>query len=435
MIRRLPSSLPLALCALLLTGSAIALLATTRQAGSTSFYLAQAILLLSLLLLWLFHRRVIKPISTIANGINLLREQDFSSRLAPVGQPDADRIVNMFNEMMQRLKHERLRIREQNLFLDLLINESPMGVIVLDRHDRISMLNRAAADFLGIARENAEGKRAEELRGPLAQAMARLRQGETRTLRLSNSMIYRCSRLSYMDQGFAHPFMLVERLTDEVMRAERMAYEKVIRMMAHEVNNSMAGINSILDTASTCIDDPDIAGALDTCRRRSAKMSEFISSFADVVKIPEANLRKADLCEFLSESRTLLESMCARYDIALHIYVPETPAEVSLDPVLMEQVLINLVKNAIESIADRKGTITIRAESAPARLTVEDNGPGIDSATQEKIFSPFFSSKASGRGLGLLLVSDVLNKHRCTFSLRTDPDGITRFSVVFPFIP
>ena len=245
-------------------------------------------------------------------------------------------------------------------------------------------------------------------------------------------MVYRCARLSYMDQGFAHPFMLVERLTDEVMRAERTAYEKVIRMMAHEVNNSMAGVNSILDTAAGCIDDADITEALDACRRRCMTMSEFITSFANVVKIPEATLQRTELNSFLADTRRVLESLCAGRGIVLHMELQEGETMVAADTVLMEQVLINLVKNAAESIGERGGEIAVRTTASPAGFVVEDNGPGIDDATQEKIFTPFFSSKASGRGLGLLFVSDILTKHRCSYSLRTDADGITRFSVAFP---
>ena len=432
MRRRALSLLPITVAAVLLVGAAAWLVVLSRESGTRAFYVAQGVLAMALLLLWLFYMRMVKPIGTIANGINLLREQDFSTRLAPVGQADADRIVEMFNEMMGRLKNERLRIREQNHFLDLLINESPMGVIVLDMHDRIGMLNKAAAEMLGIGREDAAGRSAAEMDGQLAQALAGLRTGETRTLRLNNAMVYRCARLSYMDQGFAHPFMLVERLTDEVMRAERTAYEKVIRMMAHEVNNSMAGVNSILDTAAGCIDDADITEALDACRRRCMTMSEFITSFANVVKIPDATLQRTELNSFLADTRRVLESLCAGRGIVLHMELQEGETMVAADTVLMEQVLINLVKNAAESIGERGGEIAVRTTASPAGFVVEDNGPGIDDATQEKIFTPFFSSKASGRGLGLLFVSDILTKHRCSYSLRTDADGITRFSVAFP---
>ena len=127
----------------------------------------------------------------------------------------------------------------------------------------------------------------------------------------------------------------------------------------------------------------------------------------------------------------MLESMCAMRGITLKAELASGTAETMIDPVLLEQVVINLVKNSAESIG-ADGHITLRVSSGPARLIVEDNGPGIDADTQAKIFSPFFSSKESGRGLGLLFVCDVLNKHKCSFSLRTDPDGMTRFTATFP---
>lgn len=101
-----------------------------------------------------------------------------------------------------------------------------------------------------------------------------------------------------------------------------------------------------------------------------------------------------------------------------------------IDRVLMEQVMINLVKNAVESIGSG-GDIVISVSDSPAGICVTDNGAGIDKATQQKIFTPFFSSKADGRGLGLLFISEVLTRHDCTFSLRTGSDGLTRFSIKF----
>jgi len=219
MNKRRVTLLLFALPAILIVAASVWILKLSGGESRTALYTAECILLLAILWLSVYRVRMVKPISTLAGGINLLREQDFSSRLRHVGQPEADSIVDMFNDMMESLKRERLRIREQNHFLDLLIKASPMGIIVLDRDDRISMLNKAAAAFLDIDATDAAGLRPAEIAGPLAEAVASMQHDCTRTLRLNNSMVYRCSRLSYMDQGFAHPFILMEKLTDEVMRA------------------------------------------------------------------------------------------------------------------------------------------------------------------------------------------------------------------------
>lgn len=417
----------------LIVATGIILIILTRGGGGALFYLSELLLALSLVLLWLFHHRIVKPLNTIANGIDLLREQDFSSRLAPVNQREADRIVDMFNGMMSTLKQERLRVREQNHFLDLLIAASPMGIIILDRRGKINMANLAAARFLdasspaslvGISLDSLSSS------SPLAEGIASMSPDSTATLRLSDSMIYRCSRLAFMDKGYAHPFVMIERLTEELIKAEKLAYEKVIRMMAHEVNNSVAGITSLLDTIAMTDDNPDIAEAAALCSNRCNSMSGFVTAFADVVKIPDPSMREENLDNFITGSLPLLESLCAGRDITLRFVPAETPVTAMLDRVLMEQVLINLVKNAAESIG-REGEITISVSADPPGITVADNGPGISGDNRSKIFSPFFSTKADGRGLGLLFAGEVLTRHRCLFSLRTDPDLITRFSISF----
>lgn len=106
-----------------------------------------------------FYRKIVKPLNSIGSGMELLREQDFSSRLSPVGQYEADRIVNVFNRMMEQLKNERLRLREQNNFLDLLIKASPMGVILTTLDEDLSELNPMAQKMLGVRQEDVLGKR------------------------------------------------------------------------------------------------------------------------------------------------------------------------------------------------------------------------------------------------------------------------------------
>ena len=205
------------------------------------FYIGEGLVVLVLLFLVYFYYKVLRPLDVIGNGMDLLNEQDFSSRLKPVGQQESDRIVQVFNKMMDQLKDEKLRIQEQNRFLDLLISASPMGVVMLDFDERITMMNNAAIRFLEIDNvEHALNQPLRQLSSPLAKEIVNIPLDKAETVRLSDSMIYRCSHLSFMDRGFARPFILIESLTEEVMKAEKKAYEKVIRMIAHEVNNTVA---------------------------------------------------------------------------------------------------------------------------------------------------------------------------------------------------
>ena len=406
----------------------------TRENG-WKFYLVEGIVTFSLFYLIYFYRKVVKPLNSIAGGMDLLQAQDFSSRLAPVGQREADRIVSIFNRMMNQLKEERLHLREQNHFLDLLIKTSPMGVIILTLDERISMVNKAALAFLNEkTEEDLLDKTMDMLNGSLAEELTRLPKDTTTTIRLSDSHIYRCSHLSFIDRGFAHPFYLIESLTSEVMKAEKKAYEKVIRMIAHEVNNSVAGITSTLDTIDDALqtmdDTEDIREVMRVCVERSYSMSRFITNFADVVKIPEPQLEEVHLNDRVVACKIFMENLCQHRDIDLQLDLCEENPLVSMDTSLFEQVIINIIKNATESI-DTHGKVIIRTSSAPLMLEIGDTGRGISKEVESKLFSPFFSTKPNGQGIGLIFIREVLMKHGCTFSLRTYQDGITRFKIFF----
>ena len=421
--------------AFLLIAVWVILLFVATQENGWKFYLIEGIVTFSLFYLIYFYRKVVKPLNSIAGGMDLLQAQDFSSRLSPVGQREADRIVSIFNRMMNQLKEERLRLREQNHFLDLLISVSPMGVIILTLDERISMANKAALEFLEEGtEEDIMNKTMDELSGSLAEELNRIPKDTTVTIRLSDSRIYRCSRLSFIDRGFAHPFYLIESLTSEVMKAEKKAYEKVIRMIAHEVNNSVAGITSTLDTiddALQTIDDTeDIREVMKVCVERSYSMSRFITNFADVVKIPEPQKEEVHLNDRVTACKIFMENLCQNREIDLHLELCEENPVVSMDTSLFEQVLINIIKNATESI-DTNGKIFIRTSASPLMLEIGDTGKGISKEVETKLFTPFFSTKPNGQGIGLIFIREVLMKHGYTFSLRTYPDGITRFRICF----
>lgn len=413
------------------------LLSFTLSTKSPLLYVGEGVISFSLVILFYFYWKVIKPLHSIASGMDLLREQDFSSRLAPVGQAEADRIVEMFNRMMDQLKNERLRLREQNHFLDLLINVSPMGVIILTFDEQISMLNTAALRFLGYtSAEELMGKRLEELDTPLAEEVSRLPKDTTDTIRLSDAKIYRCSRLSFVDRGFAHPFVLIESLTAEVVKAEKKAYEKVIRMIAHEVNNTTAGITSTLETVGDALETleeetGDLREVMQVCVERCLGMSRFITNFANVVKIPEPSLEQVRLNDRVTACRMFMETICRERQITLHNELCAENPKVWMDTALFEQVLVNIIKNAAESIG-QGGDICIRTSVSPVMLEIADTGKGISKEVETKLFSPFFSTKPHGQGIGLIFIREVLTRHGCAFSLRTYSDGLTRFRISFP---
>lgn len=390
-----------------------------------------ALLVLALIVvLFLYFRRAVRPMRAIANGMNLLKAQDFSSRLKKTGQSNADEIVELFNRLMEQLKDERLKLREQNEFLDLLVHASPLGVVVLDYDDHIVQINPSGLKILGVG-EGYEGQGIHTFSQHAAFDIASVPLRATDTFNRADGSIYKVTHAAFVDRGFKRSFFLIEHLTEEVRMAERKAYEKVIRMMAHEVNNSVAGITSILDTSSQVLseDEPELAEALGVCLERCYSMSDFVSRFAAVVKVPKIERKPKDINQLLRNQQSLFESLCGEKRVEFEYHLDPEVGELLLDAPLMEQVIINVVKNAIESIQS-EGKVLIRTSAQKRLLEVIDDGAGIPKDVEAKLFSPFFSTKPQGQGIGLLFIQEVLIQHGFTYSLRTDPEtSLTYFSL------
>jgi nitrogen fixation/metabolism regulation signal transduction histidine kinase len=395
----------------------------------------EGLILGTLVYLVIFYRKTVRPLQTISNGMDLLREQDFSSKLREVGQYEADRVVAIFNRMMAQLKNERLQLREQNEFLDLLITASPMGVIVLNYDHQITDLNPAAVRLLDVKNaDGVRGKTISEIKESVPIDLSEIPMHETRSIGLSNGTVYKCSLESFVDRGFPRPFYLIESLTEEVRRAEKKAYEKVIRMISHEVNNTTAGITSTLDTVIEGLEPlpeaEDMRQAMQICVERCYGMSRFITNFADVVKIPKAERELVDLNRLIANLTRFMEVMCTHRNIRLTFKPDENLQPVLLDTSLFDQVILNIIKNAVESI-EENGEIIITTEVQPKKLVIADNGKGISKEVEKKIFNPFFSSKPQGQGIGLLFIREVLAQHDVQYSLCTYPDNWTRFIIRF----
>lgn len=395
----------------------------------------EVLILVTLGYLVFFYGKTVRPLQNISSGMDLLREQDFSSRLREVGQFEADRVVEIFNKMMEQLKNERLRLREQNEFLDLLIKASPMGVIVLDYDHQVTELNPAALKIMGLSDiRDVKGRKLSDVKDKMLIDLSNIPLHETRTISLHDGTVYKCTMESFVDRGFPRPFYLIESLTEEVRRAEKKAYEKVIRMIAHEVNNSTAGITSTLDTVGKELKDfpetQDLQQAMQVCVERCYGMSRFITNFADVVKIPKAILTPTDLNGLIDSMTRFMEVMCLNRNIKLTFHPDKRLQLLHLDASLFEQILLNIIKNSVESI-EKDGEIIIKTDAETQSIEIADNGKGISKEIEHKLFNPFFSSKPTGQGIGLLFIREVLSQHNFNYSLRTYPDGWTRFVIRF----
>jgi len=241
-----------------------------------------------------------------------------------------------------------------------------------------------------------------------------------------------------MDRGFPRRFILIEELTEELRQSEKAAYEKLIRLMSHEVNNSTGAVGSLLRSCLhykdqiTEKDRGDFATALQVSISRTEHLSAFMRNFAEVIKLPQPRLQDVDLEDLLRGIERLLQAESRQRGIewAWDLRAPLDP--IRMDRFQMEQVFVNILKNAVEAIG-QEGRITIRMgrEGGRPYAAIEDTGCGIAPQAKEELFTPFFSTKENGQGIGLTLVQEVLDRHGFAFSLESQPGEPTRFSIYF----
>lgn len=399
-------------------------------------WILPGLLILPVALYFFLYSRLVKPYLQILSGMRLLNEQDFTTRLRAVKNKEAREMARVFNRMMASLRNERLSVREKNRFLDLLIEASPQGILILNFNEQVTDINASGLRLLNIAdARDVKGKKLWETPSELAVSLASLKKEDNVIIRTSGACNYRCIRSSFVDQGFEHPFILIEELTRELLKVEKESYERIIRMMSHEVNNSVGAIGSTLHVVSDVINSgeqnawQDVLPAVDASSDRCKHLAQFISKLANVVKIPLPTLTYVSLNEQVRAVDALTRIECRRRDIKLTLQLSPEDRLVRIDGIQFEQVLVNIIKNAYESIG-HGGEIRIITSVSPLSITIQDNGPGITHEVNEKLFTPFFTTKSSGQGIGLMFVRDVLVNHQCRFSLYTS-GGWTRFEIIY----
>jgi signal transduction histidine kinase len=205
------------------------------------------------------------------------------------------------------------------------------------------------------------------------------------------------------------------------------------------VNNSVGAVSSLLHSCLHYTDQigesdrADAENALAISIRRLHGLNEFMRGYADIVRIPDPTLREGDILEAARSCAELFQAECAAKEIAWKWEIPGNRPPVRFDRIQMEQVFLNIFKNAVEAIGSR-GTITVRLRRANGgySLEIENTGKGIPGEVRMHLFTPFFTTKENGRGIGLTVVREILTRHGFEFGLESDPGGPARFFLVFP---
>ena len=400
------------------------------------FIISEVFVIISIAIAWQLYIQLLRPLKMLMQGVEAIKDRDFNVKFLSTGKYEMDQLIGVYNQMMDELRAERTRQEQQHFFLEKLIFTSPTGIIILDYDDHVQQINPKALQVLGIKAEQILKYPVDKLNKPLLRQIKQLKSGESTVVKADGISTFKLQKSHFIDRGFSRHFVMIEDLTVELLAAEKNVYGKVIRLMAHEVNNTVGPVNSIMQSAlktSRLWENEDVRAVKDAIQvaiERNQNLNLFMRNFADLVKLPPPNRRPLDLHRLISSVATLMQSKAGEKQIEIEIQLDDNPFIIQADEQQMEQALINIVKNAIEAIG-RDGKIGIQTSFKNKTLIISDTGPGIDPADAANLFSPFFSTKKDGQGIGLTLVREILINHNFDFSLKTITAKQTGFTIIF----
>ena len=400
------------------------------------FIACEIFILISIAISWNLYIQLIQPLKSLMQGVDAIKDRDFNVKFLPTGKYEVDQLIDVYNQMIDQLRTERTLQEEQHFFLEKLILTSPTGIIILDYDQNIRQINPKALQILSLDEHSWINQPVSGLPEYFVRHISNLKAGETKIIKLSGATTYKLHRANFIDRGFARDFIMIEELTAEILAAEKNVYGKVIRMMAHEVNNTIGPVNSIIDSALKTDKlwgghhaDP-LKDALQVALDRNQNLNLFMRNFADLVKLPEANKKPMDLNHLIVSVTRLMQIKASESNVRIELTAAGETFPISADEQQLEQALINIVKNAIEAIG-AEGSIKFITNPRLRHLIISDNGKGITTEQSENLFTPFYSTKKDGQGIGLTLVREILINHGFEFSLKTVAERQTEFTIIF----
>ncbi|GAA0544136.1 nitrogen fixation/metabolism regulation signal transduction histidine kinase [Rhizomicrobium palustre] len=353
--------------------------------------------------------------------------------------------------VLEQLRKGRLEREEQTSYFQSLIAHVPVALISVDENGAVEMLNLAARRlFEGPCPKSAQFVGYGE---PFAAGLETLKPGETAILRMARSsgtLQLKAAATDVRVGGLRRRLISLQNIETELSAQELAAWQAVIRVMTHEVMNSLTPISSLASTARSLTDDvlaklphtdanratlTDISEALETLARRSEGLLHFVQNHRRLTKPLLARIEIVPMWRVFARLQRLLADELTIRGIALDTAVMPETLEISADPELLDQALINLLRNAVEALRDgQQGRIALKAvQDSGGRviISVTDNGPGISTEMREKVFIPFYTTKRQGSGVGLTLVRQIATLHGATVRISDTAGGGTTISLYF----
>ncbi len=385
-------------------------------------------LILFIIVFWLgytfaLRERVVRPLQTLSNLLAALREGDYSIRARGAHHDDAlgDVMVEV-NALGETLREQRLGALEATALLRTVMAKIDVAVFAFDTDERLRLINRAGERLLAEPAERLLGRSASEL------GLAETLRGEaTRTLQITTdegTARWGVSRTTFRERGLPHQLLVLSNLSRALREEERQAWRRLVRVLGHELNNSLAPIKSIAGSLETLIGreprpadwDEDMRRGLSIIAARAESLTRFMEAYSRLAKLPQPAFESLNVRSWVNrvaglETRLKVEVM------------PGPDVTIQADSAQLDQLLINLLRNAVDASLETGGGVRVywTRNGAHLDVAVEDEGPGLSNTAN--LFVPFFTTKPAGTGIGLVLSRQIAEAHGGSLSLENRSTG------------
>jgi nitrogen fixation/metabolism regulation signal transduction histidine kinase len=406
------------------------------QHASTSLWLTLVglIVFVTLIVFGLLVEHVVRPLQTLTNVVSALREDDYAFRARGSGTGDVlGELAIEINALADMLQDQRAGALEASALLRRVVGSIDAPVLAFDPAGILRLMNPAAENVLALPPDGSIGQPAADL--GLTGLLEEPDEGIVVLEHHDRSTRWMVHRSTFRQRGVPHALLLLTDVSAALREEERQAWRRLIRVLGHEINNSLAPIKSIAGTLRTQLisgvaTDEDLDRGLHIVESRAESLYRFVQAYRQLAQLPPPRLQKTPLAPLLE--RTLALEQRLRAEI---VGGPEVT--LTIDPDQMEQLLINLVRNAVEAaLSTRAGKPRVQVgwqvDAGNVIIGIEDNGPGI--ANDSNLFVPFYTTKTGGSGVGLALARQIVEAHAGSVRLTNRKTGGARAVVTLPVV-